>query len=105
MTCALVACPLVSVREVDVEQLAEALAYGASGDRLIDVREVDEYVEAHVPGAELIVLATVPQNIDRFRTEGTTYVICRSGARSMRAARFLADQGVESVNVAGGTLA
>jgi rhodanese-related sulfurtransferase len=32
-------------------------------------------------------------------------VICRSGGRSLRACEFLAEQGVEAVNVAGGTLA
>ena len=34
-----------------------------------------------------------------------TYVICRSGGRSLRACEFVADRGVEVVNVAGGTLA
>jgi rhodanese-related sulfurtransferase len=32
-------------------------------------------------------------------------VICRSGVRSLRACEFLADRGVDVVNVAGGTLA
>ena len=32
-------------------------------------------------------------------------MICRSGGRSLRACEFLADRGVEVVNVAGGTLA
>ena len=40
------------------------------------------------------------------RPEGsTTYVVCKSGGRSMRAAQFLAEQGVETINVAGGTMA
>jgi rhodanese-related sulfurtransferase len=32
-------------------------------------------------------------------------VICKTGARSMRACEFLATQGIDAVNVAGGTLA
>jgi rhodanese-related sulfurtransferase len=32
-------------------------------------------------------------------------VICRSGGRSLRACEFLADQGLEAINVAGGTMA
>jgi rhodanese-related sulfurtransferase len=95
----------VPVQEIDVDQLAERLAEGA---RLVDVREPDEYVEAHVPGAVLVPLGTVPEHVDAFTGGGTTYVICRSGARSMRACEHIAGLGlddVEVVNVAGGTLA
>jgi rhodanese-related sulfurtransferase len=96
----------VAVAEISVDDLAERLAHDPPlALRLIDVREVDEYQEAHVPGAELVVLATVPDHVDRFVGEGETYVICRSGARSRRACEFLAAQGVEAINVAGGTMA
>ena len=93
------------VQEIDVDQLAERLAAGA---RLVDVREPVEYVEAHVPGAVLVPLGTVPEHVDAFTGGGTTYVICRSGARSMRACEHIAAldlDGVDVVNVAGGTLA
>lgn len=89
------------IREVSVDELESALAAGA---RVIDVREIDEYTEGHVPGAVLVVLGTVPEHVDTFRGD-VPYVICRSGARSMRACEFLAGQGVETVNVAGGTMA
>jgi rhodanese-related sulfurtransferase len=95
----------VPVLEIDVEQLAERLDEGA---RLVDVREPDEYVEGHVPGAVLVPLATVPDHVDAFTGDGTTYVICRSGARSMRACEHISALGladVDVVNVAGGTLA
>jgi rhodanese-related sulfurtransferase len=95
----------VAVREIDVDQLAERLA---SGGRVVDVREPGEYAEAHVPGAVLVPLGTVPEHVEAFIGDGPTYVICRSGARSMRACEFLAEQGIDGldpVNVAGGTLA
>ena len=50
-------------------------------------------------------LATVPEHLDRFADERPTYVICRSGARSMHACEFVTQHGHEPVNVAGGTLA
>jgi rhodanese-related sulfurtransferase len=90
------------VAEIDVEQLADRLATGA---RLIDVREPDEYVDGHVPGAVLVPLATVPDHLDAFAGDGPVYVICRTGGRSMRAAEFVAQQGIDAVNVAGGTMA
>jgi rhodanese-related sulfurtransferase len=92
----------MAVFEVSVDELEAALQAGAL---LVDVREVDEYEEAHVPGAVLVPLATVPDSLDHFAQDQTTYVICKSGGRSMRACQFLADQGRDVVNVAGGTLA
>lgn len=92
----------MSVQEISVDELAERLAAGA---RLVDVREPIEYEDARVPGAVLVPLADVPHRVDDLRGDGTTYVICRSGGRSMWACEFLADQGLDVMNVAGGTLA
>lgn len=92
----------MAISEISVDELAEQLA---TGSRLVDVREPDEFDEGHVPGAVHIPLATVPDNVERFRGEGPTYVICRSGGRSLRACEFLADRGVDVVNVVGGTMA
>lgn len=92
----------MSVPEISVEELAALVDRGA---RLIDVREPAEFAEAHVPGAVLVPLGTVPDQVDAFRGDGTTYVICRSGARSARAVEFVAQHGIDAVNVAGGTLA
>jgi molybdenum cofactor guanylyltransferase len=94
----------VPIPEIDVDQLAERLGAGA---RVVDVREPDEYEDGHVPGAVLVPLRTVPEHLDAFGGNGPTYVICRTGGRSMRACEFVAAQGldVEVVNVAGGTMA
>ena len=90
------------VPEVDVDGLAAAIAGGAP---VFDVRQPDEYAEAHAPGAVLIPLATVPDHVDTFRADGPVYIICQSGGRSMRASEFLRSQGVDAINVAGGTKA
>jgi rhodanese-related sulfurtransferase len=90
------------VPEVEVKTAASRLRDGA---RLIDVREPDEFEEVHARGAALVPLGELPDRLDEVPREGTTYVICRSGARSMRAAEFLTEQGYDAVNVAGGTLA
>ncbi|MFM7686830.1 MAG: rhodanese-like domain-containing protein [Actinomycetota bacterium] len=88
------------VREVTVDDLAEAMRSGA---RLFDVRETDEYVGGHVPGAVHVALGTVPDHVDAFRGEGPCYVICAMGGRSMRACQYLEQFDIEVVNVAGGT--
>ena len=90
----------MSVAEIEVDELAGAAGAGA---RLIDVREPDEYTGGHVPGAVSIPLATVPDHLDEFRGDEATYVICQCGGRSRRAAEFVAEHGIDAVNVAGGT--
>jgi rhodanese-related sulfurtransferase len=90
------------IAEVSVEQLEAALAAGAT---LIDVREDDEYVDGHVPGAIHVPLSTVPDRVDLFRADGDTYVICKGGGRSLRACEFLDELDVVTINVAGGTMA
>lgn len=91
------------MKEIGVEDLATVLATGA---HLVDVREPDEYVAGHVPGAVSVPLGQVPDRIEECCVPGqVTYVICRSGARSGSACEFLTEQGRDVVNVVGGTMA
>ena len=92
----------MDVPEIDIPALARL---HDAGPVLIDVREPHEYTEAHVPGATLIPLATVPEHLDQVPREGTVYVICAVGGRSRRAAEYYRTQGIDAVNVAGGTMA
>lgn len=93
----------MGVPEIDVAELARL--HAAGGITLVDVRESDEYVAAHVPGASLVPLSTVPDALDQVPRDRTVYVICARGNRSRRAAEFYRAQGIDAVNVAGGTLA
>ena len=96
--------PEIEVPEIDVADLARLRAGGEV--TLIDVREPDEYEGAHVPGARHIQLGTVPERIHEVPLDGgPVYVICARGGRSMTAATYYRAQGIEAVNVAGGTLA
>jgi rhodanese-related sulfurtransferase len=90
------------VPEIDVQTFADLHAAGVP---LIDVREPDEYETTHVPGAQLIPLGTVPERLDEVPTDRTVYVICGVGARSHKAADFYRRQGIDAVNIAGGTAA
>jgi rhodanese-related sulfurtransferase len=88
--------------EVDVEELVRVREAGAVS--LVDVRRPEEYEEGHVDGAVLIPLQDLPDRIDEL-PPGPLYVICRSGSRSATAVDFLAEQHIEAINIAGGTLA
>jgi rhodanese-related sulfurtransferase len=86
--------------QISVQELA---ALGSAA-RVVDVREPGEWDQGHIAHASLVPLATVPGNVGRFDGE-PTYVICRSGGRSAQACEFLAEQGIDAVNVTGGMLA
>lgn len=88
--------------EITVDQLVIERERGAT---VIDVREVDEYVEAHVPGVRLVPLGAIPDEVDALPKDVTLYVICRSGARSLSAADYLNAHGLTAISVAGGTSA
>ena len=76
-----------------------------SGSQVIDVREPDEWDEAHLAGSYLIPLGQVVDRLDEIATGSSVYVICRSGVRSANACEYLRVQGIEAVNVTGGILA
>ena len=92
----------MDVPEIDVDELAQRRE---AGQVVLDVRNPDEYEEAHVPGVVLIPLGELVERVDEVPTDGPLPVICRSGARSMQAAEYLRGQGIDAVNVVGGTLA
>jgi len=92
----------VDVPEIDITELAERRDAGAF---VLDVRQPDEYDEAHVPGAVLVPLAEVPDRVGELPPDTPVLVICRSGARSLRAAEFLIEAGIDATNISGGTLA
>lgn len=72
---------------------------------IIDVRERDEYVLGHVPGAINMPLSTFLQEYQSLDRAVKHYLICQSGARSSQAAVFLNEKGYQVINVEGGTSA
>ena len=90
----------MDVPEIDVDELAVRLAEGAP---LVDVREPDEFEQARVPGALPIPLGEVPARVEEVPGDGTVYLICAKGGRSLAAAEFLRIRGIDAVNVLGGT--
>ncbi|WP_374075901.1 rhodanese-like domain-containing protein [Bdellovibrio bacteriovorus] len=78
-----------------------------SNVKMIDVRQPDEYVGelGHVPGAELIVLDTLPDHLSKLPKDQTVVFICRSGGRSAKATAYAMMNGLTQVyNMQGGML-
>lgn len=90
----------MTVPEID---LATLEAQMADTIVLVDVREEDEYADGHVSGALPVPLSTIPERFGELPTDSPVYVICALGGRSARAVEFLRAQGIDAINVAGGT--
>lgn len=76
--------------------------------RRIDVREPSEFEGplGHLPRSELIPLAHLPTAAASWERAGPLLLICRSGARSLKAAQLLAGLGFTALyNLEGGMLA
>ncbi len=72
------------------------------GATLVDVREPDEWAAGHAQGAHHIPLAQLGQRQRELPADRPVITVCRSGARSARAATLLAGQGRDATNLRGG---
>lgn len=89
------------IAQISVTDLKAALDAGPA--LLIDVREKWEFDSGHLPGAEWIPMSLVPLRKEEFNSDLPVYVVCRTGNRSGQVVMWLAQQGIKSINVAGGT--
>ena len=85
--------------KVGPEQARELLDQGAI---LLDVREDAEWRAGHAPKARHIPLSRLPARLRDVPPNRTVVTVCRSGARSARAAALLAREGRHVVNLPGG---
>jgi rhodanese-related sulfurtransferase len=95
----------IGYRDVDVRQLA---SFPAARVHLVDVREPSEFdgLLGHLDGARLVPLATVMDVASSWPKDRDVLLVCRSGARSGRAAAQLVALGFKRVmNLRGGMLA
>jgi len=80
-----------------------AVLHGGFTGLLIDVREPEEHALAHIPGARLIPLPTLAEQLGTLPRDRQIYVHCKSGMRSSKAVRMLLERGFSQVkNVTGG---
>ena len=88
--------------EISARELESRLANGED-TVLIDVREPHEWEIAHLPGATLIPLNTLPARLSELDTSREIVLHCHHGQRSMRALEFLRGSGFRKLkNLKGG---
>jgi rhodanese-related sulfurtransferase len=92
----------MDVPEIDIDEFA---ARRDAGEPVLDVRNPDEYEEAHIPGVTLIPLGELVERVEEVPEDGPVLVVCAVGSRSRQATEWLQRQGIDATNVAGGTMA
>jgi rhodanese-related sulfurtransferase len=87
------------IPEITAEDAAALVEAGAF---LLDVREEDEWVAGRAPNAEWISLGGLQARVDDVPSDRRIVCICRSGARSAKAAGLLIAAGRDALNLVGG---
>jgi rhodanese-related sulfurtransferase len=93
------------VAQISAEQLRALLEDRTAGKKreFIDVREPFEYRGGHIRGMKNIPVGDIGRRLPEIRKDAQVVVMCRSGHRSMMAARTLKKKGYDDVlNVQGG---
>ena len=89
----------VTVPTVDAAQVTDD-AY------VLDVREPDEWLAGHPPGAHHVPMMEIPGRVGEIPDDRAVVVVCRVGARSAQVVAYLRQRGFENVyNLDGGMFA
>ncbi len=99
-----------AIPEISVKDLKELMDHGADAFVLIDVRNVNEYEIARIPGAVLVPLPEIEEGpgvekVKELAKEHRLIAHCKMGGRSAKALKILQNAGVEGINVKGGITA
>lgn len=94
-------------RRPDIVEVSaeEARTKEKAGAVLVDVRELHEWNEGHIPGARHIPLGSLARRVGELDPAKEIIAVCRSGNRSVTAAMILQRAGYSKVSsMAGGMI-
>ncbi|MFP7159386.1 sulfurtransferase TusA family protein [Priestia aryabhattai] len=90
------------IPEISLEEFKEKVERNEP-IHILDVREIEEYEEAHIPGVVHIPLGEVEKRSNELNKEDEIYIICHSGRRSETAGQTMKKQGFKKlINVVPG---
>jgi rhodanese-related sulfurtransferase len=95
---------MANMLEIDPQEAQRRLNAGSAV--LIDVREPEEYAAARIDGARLVPMQEIPAEVQKLETladERELLLLCHHGVRSLQAAQWLREHGLENCfSVTGG---
>lgn len=92
--------PLWAADSISVEQLKQEMASNKS-PIIIDVRDEDEYLAGHIPGAIMVPAKNVEHHLDMLEQYKKDEIVlyCVSGRRASAAATALEDAGFKKIRL------
>ncbi|MBM7660182.1 rhodanese-related sulfurtransferase [Bacillus mesophilus] len=95
-----------SIDTISISELEDRLQEDQSDSVIfIDVRENHEYESSHIEGMKNYPLSTLKSQYSDIPINSEVIIICRSGKRSLQAAKLLKDKGYTNIkSVDGGIL-
>lgn len=94
--------PVKGLRNLNAEQFKKE----SKGQRMIDVREVHEFKQGHIPEAINIPISQLRTRLSEIPKDSPVFLYCRSGMRSKQAGRILSRYGYRNVaHLNGGIMA
>jgi rhodanese-related sulfurtransferase/rubrerythrin len=97
------------IHNITPEELKKLIEEHRESDYiLLDVRQAEEYTQAHIPGAKLIPLPELESRLREIPGDRELVFYCRSGSRSLAGATFVTDSEIAHgtiYNLAGGITA
>jgi rhodanese-related sulfurtransferase len=92
-----------TIPTVDVAEAARRLREDGARPVLLDVREMNEFLEVRAPGAMLVPTSSFVARLGELPPDRPLLVICHLGNRSAAVVGYLARMGrADAANVAGG---
>lgn len=91
--------------ESDLPSATPEEVHAVDGAYVLDVREASELAQARLDDARHIPLGELAERVGELPRDRAVYVLCHVGGRSAQATRFLAQQGIDAVNIDGGIVA
>lgn len=89
------------MKSITTDEL-KAKLLDANPVNIVDVRTSEETALGTIPGAKLIPMNEIPDNLNQFNKDDTYYIICAGGVRSAKVVDYLEDHDIDAVNVEGG---
>lgn len=96
----------MNVQQLQIDEIYERYQAKSVDTVWIDVRQPEEWAEGTIPGVKRIALGELDDHLTGLDKDKTYIMVCRSGARSDRAAQMMVAQGFNKLfNFDGGMLA
>ena len=80
--------------DITIEAYQTQFSHNGTSDHvLLDVREINEFVQGRIPGAVNLPLSALQVHLNEIDPSLSVVIVCQTGVRSVMAARFMAANG------------